>query len=102
MSLFFLVAVGKKVEKIGKKKGCENVGKWVQSIKNNNHVHWCASSSNGDPELVKEKWLSIVNHIANRHEGHGTRFPKCLHDEIDRIWLDPGKYCSSISLTFPA
>nr|XP_034319417.1 uncharacterized protein LOC105325318 [Crassostrea gigas]XP_034319418.1 uncharacterized protein LOC105325318 [Crassostrea gigas] len=78
----------KKLETVGKKK-CELVGDWARSV--SNHLYWCASSSDGDGELVSEKWLSVLNHITNVHEGHGQRFPKCLHGELeDRDWIKEG------------
>lgn len=78
----------KKLETVGKKK-CELVGEWARSV--SNHLYWCASSSDGIGELVSEKWLSVLNHITNVHEGHGQRFPKCLHGELeDRNWIKKG------------
>ena len=78
------------MEAIGKKKGCGDILLWVQSIKN--HIYWCAASSGDDKDLVKEKWISIVNHLINIHEGHGELFPTCQHDKIDRQWLEPGNF----------
>ena len=46
-------------------------------------------SSDGDSELVRAKWLSIIRHIANIHEGHGDLYPACHHEEINRQWLNP-------------
>lgn len=63
--------IGKKVEKIGKKKKSSEVLYWLQSIKN--HVYWCASSSNGDEDLVEEKLMSLFNHLLDVHKGHGKR-----------------------------
>lgn len=62
--------VYKKLETVGKKKKCELVGDWARSV--SNHLYWCASSSDGDGELVSEKWLSVLNHITDVHEGHGN------------------------------
>jgi hypothetical protein len=45
--------VYKKVCELGKKRGHETVLQWAQSI--SNHVYWCAATSNGDPELVRQK-----------------------------------------------
>ena len=57
-----------------------------------NHLYWCAASSDGDWEMVKQKWLSILNHIANVHEGHGDKFPRCQHGELEeRSWMTKGK-----------
>ena len=42
--------------------------------------------------MVKQKWLSILNHIANVHEGHGDKFPRCQHGELEeRSWMTKGK-----------
>ena len=47
----------------------------------------------GTGEMVSEKWMSIFNHITYVHEGHGKRFPKCIHGELgDRDWIKKGKY----------
>ena len=67
----------KKLLAVAKRAGYGVIKGWAKSI--SNHLYWCASSSGGDQDLVRQKWLSIGNHVANIHEGHGTRFPKCLH-----------------------
>ncbi|KAJ8310179.1 hypothetical protein KUTeg_012044 [Tegillarca granosa] len=54
----------------GKVKGCEIISLWSMSIIN--HLYWCAARSNGDGELVEQKWTSILNHFTNVHEGHGN------------------------------
>ena len=88
--LLLFTAIGKKVELIGKKKGKSKVLEWAQSIKS--HVYWCAASSNGNGALVKEKWLSILNHIVDQHTGHGTMYKDCPHEQIKREWLKKGRY----------
>ena len=88
--LLLFTAIGKKVELIGKKKGNSKVLEWAQSIKN--HVYWCAASSNGNGALVKEKWLSSLNHIVDQHTGHGTIYEDCPHEKIKREWLKKGRY----------
>lgn len=40
----------KKLDNVGKKKKCELVGDWARSV--SNHLYWCASSCDGDGELV--------------------------------------------------
>lgn len=50
-------------------------------------------SSNGDGQMVYEKWLSILNHVCNIHEGHGENFQKCEHGDVDeRDWIKKGNY----------
>ncbi|XP_078340505.1 uncharacterized protein LOC144617479 [Crassostrea virginica] len=81
--------VFKKLETSGKKKMCKQVADWARSV--SNQLYWCAASSDGDGEMVSEKWLSNLNHITNVNEGHGERFPKFLHGELeDRDWIKKG------------
>ena len=70
---------------IGKKKGNSKVLEWVQSVKN--HAYWCAASSDGIGTRVKEKWLSMLNHIIDKHTDHGTVYKDCPHYKITRDWL---------------
>lgn len=85
----FCPGIYKKLEAAGKKKGCEKVKAWARSV--SNHLYWCVASSEGDGELVKQKWLSILNHVANIHEGHGDKFPQCEHEPLeDRLWMIKG------------
>lgn len=80
--------VYKKLEQIGKKKtkGFAVIGRWAKSA--SNHIYWCAASSHGDAEMVQQKWQSILNHVANIHEGHCPKFPTCEHDAVDdREWI---------------
>lgn len=91
MKFFILLGVYKKLEAAGRKKGCKKVKDWARSV--SNHMYWCASSSGGDGELVQQKWLSILNHVTNVHEGHGDKFPKCEHGDLeDRDWMKKGNY----------
>ena len=59
-----------------------------------NHFWWCCSSCNGNPGELKEKWLSLLYHIANRHEWEDCKiFKKCQHhtllydESIRKPWL---------------
>ena len=66
---------------LAKQKECDVIGKWEKSVIN--HLYWCVSSSAADDQtLIKAKWLSIVNHVHNKHTGHGKKFPKCLHKRL--------------------
>ncbi|KAH3794544.1 hypothetical protein DPMN_033407 [Dreissena polymorpha] len=73
---------------LGKKKTCELVGQWAQSIAN--HLYYCAASSAGNGDMVVARWMSIGNHVSDIHEGHGDLFPKCLHSPIQRNWIKKG------------
>ena len=78
----------KKLDAVGKKKSELCVCGPDQLA---NHTYWCAMSSNGDGELVLQKWCSIFNPDANVHEGHGPSFPNCEHgNSEDRDWIRQG------------
>ncbi len=90
--------LAKKIDALSKRPKCADAGKWTRSIVN--HVYWCASTSNGDQDLLLAKWDSVVNHICNIHDGHSDLFPKCLHGPLDdeedpRDWMQPG-LCSNL------
>jgi solute carrier family 8 (sodium/calcium exchanger) len=88
--MILVLGVKTKLATLSKKRGCEKVGKWLQSI--SNHLYFCAATSGGDGEMVEQKWLSVLNHITNKHEGHGRKFPKCTHTLIERDWINAGQY----------
>lgn len=86
--------VTKKLRAVSKKKGSEKLGEWIPSI--TNHFWWSIETCNGDADTLKEKWLSITNHVVNRHDFPSNQFFKnCQHGELDestrrKKWLTPG------------
>ena len=91
---FCCAAITKKLTKLTNKNKMEIVALWRKSIIN--HLHWVAASTpNGDGQTMLAKWLSLLNHIVNRHEMHGDLlFPTCLHgplqDDSNKLWFTPG------------
>ena len=80
----------KKLEGHAKKRAMETIRPWIKSI--SAHLYWAATSSGNDGELKRDKWKSVTRHIANIHEGHSERFPRCAHGQIDeREWMVEGK-----------
>lgn len=58
-------------------------------------MYWCAASTKeGDGNIMEAKWLSIGNHIHNRHRGHGQLFPKCLHKTLKHRKLLKARKCA--------
>ena len=103
--LFVLcAALRKKLEKASKLKDCDLIGRWKKSVIN--HLYWSAvSTPDGNGELIKAKWLSVVNHIHNKHKGHGRIFPVCKHKRLGRRarkieWFKPRKYAKILTLFF--
>ena len=89
--------VTKKLCKKAKKKGNEQLSKWIQAV--SHHLWWSAQTCNGDPELLQEKWLSTLQHVVNKHKWRkatGKMFHKCAHGKLSRSkvrktkWLKPG------------
>ena len=77
---------------MAKEKECELIREWMKSVIN--HLYWSAvSTPSGDGEKIKAKWLSLDNHIHNKHSGHGKVFPKCEHGRLPRRgrkkWFKP-------------
>ena len=90
--------VTKKLSKKAKKKGCEELTAWIQCISNN--LWWCAATCNGQAEVLREKWLSMLEHIVNKHTWKSSpKFQfvkKCGHAVMSRrekksiTWLKKG------------
>ena len=73
--------VTKKLSKKAKKKSCAELAPWIQSV--SNHLWWSIQTCGGNPEVLKEKWESIVNHVANVHQWRkGKHFRKCAHHKL--------------------
>ena len=64
---------------------------WIRSIIN--HFWWSCATCNKDEELLREKWISILNHVANIHEWEGcSKYNKCSHEPLTqkRKWICKG------------
>ncbi|KAL1471345.1 hypothetical protein MTO96_039994, partial [Rhipicephalus appendiculatus] len=84
-----------------KSRGCEAIGLWIKSI--NNHLYFSVKAGGGDGDMAVAIWLSILNHLKDKHKGHSVLYPKCQHNKLEaRKWLRPGtdaydKVCSILS-----
>lgn len=84
-------SICKKVIKAGRDKGMQKLAKWVKGIRR--HLYWCVMSTRqGFGALIAAKWVSIMRHMANKHDGHeNPLFPACAHQELERRkWLKIG------------
>lgn len=88
-------SIVKKLTKKAKKKFNQELSLWIKST--SNHLWWSVATCNGDANLLREKWISIVYHAANRHRWAGCKkFKKCAHHPVSRKekksvqWLKPG------------
>ena len=86
----------KKLDAAAKQKGCEIIGNWRRSIIN--HLYWCVSSTpDGDTETILAKWLSLEDHVHNKHRHKDKKFPKCAHGKLrgqdrKKKWFKRRKY----------
>ena len=75
--------IKKKVAKLAKKKSCRDLNEWIKAIVN--HFWWCCASCGGDTDNLKEKWISILYHISDRHTWKGGKtFKKCQHKKLTK------------------
>ena len=74
--------------KLRKKRDCQQVSLWIKAIIN--HLWWCCASSIDNEELIREKWLSMLNHIRGIHFWEDNKLVhKCEHGQLDQKlkWL---------------
>ena len=94
------------IDSLAKKKDYAVVSKWKKSMVN--HMFWCAASTDDDDDedLKEAKWLSINNHIMNKHLGHESPlFSQCLHGRLHsrerkKKWLKPGSLCLMLNIIY--
>ena len=66
---------------LAKQKDFKLVGEWERSMVN--HIYWCVLSTPcGDGDAVVAKWLSLENHIHNKHGGHSKLYANCTHGRL--------------------
>ena len=77
----FTAGFRKKLEAAAKQKDCGIIGNWQRSIIN--HLYWCvASTMDGDTDTILAKWLSLDNHVHNKHTHSDIKFPMCVHGSL--------------------
>jgi hypothetical protein len=75
--------IKKKLSKMAKKKECQELNQWIKAIIN--HFWWCSASCNGNAEELKEKWVSILYHITDRHRWEdGVIYKRCQHKKLSK------------------
>ena len=66
-----------------KKTPCKIIEKWIKSI--GNHLWWCCATCEEDEELLREKWISVLFHVQNKHKWTGhEEFKKCVHPRLTK------------------
>ena len=74
---------------------------WIKSIIN--HFWWCCASCKGDPKELKEKWVSILHHITDRHDWEGSDiYTKCQHKKLTKKERACKPFLKQTSLAYKA
>ena len=84
-----------------KKTSCKIIEKWIRSI--GNHLWWACATCEGDSELLREKWISVLFHIQNKHKWTGCKkFIKCQHPRLTKKQIKAKEWISPKSEAFEA
>ncbi|XP_077531565.1 uncharacterized protein LOC144143607 isoform X2 [Haemaphysalis longicornis] len=79
----------KKLLAASKSKGCDAIALWCESIVN--HIYHAVQVGAGDADLAEAVWLSVLNHIKDKHDGHSALYDRCKHGDLKpRKWIYPG------------
>lgn len=73
--------LSKKLSAAGKKAQCQSVAKWSKSICN--HLWWSAANCDGNPDILKESFVSIIHHVCNVHVFPGNYITSCSHSRLE-------------------
>ncbi|KAG0410667.1 hypothetical protein HPB47_012223 [Ixodes persulcatus] len=80
----------KELTAASKRAGCQDLQIWIQTA--TNHMYWSARAAGGDKKLLIDIWLSMHNHVINKHSGHEGTYGRCLHGDMPeptRQWMNP-------------
>lgn len=84
------------MDALGLQKDCDLVLKWKPGIIR--HLYWCAATTpDGNPDVMEAKWVSITEHIRNKHtDFQSEHYRQCSHGvlvgrERKKKWMKIGK-----------
>ena len=81
--------IKKKLVKAGKKKNLEIIKDWIKSIIN--HFWWCCKTCAGSADVLRERWMSLMFHISNKHRWVGYKhFKRCEHKKLTKSEIKKG------------
>ncbi|XP_069824413.1 uncharacterized protein [Dendropsophus ebraccatus] len=88
-------SVGNEVLMAAKQKDCEILHQWLEAIRN--HLWWSSCTCCKNPDLLIQKWKSIIQHVTNIHEWDGDSDCRACHhpplpeDVVNSTnWLERG------------
>ncbi|KAM8939385.1 uncharacterized protein RCH25_053012 [Pelodytes ibericus] len=90
----FAKCLHKKLVTESSKKSCKALSRWVQPIVN--HFWWSAQTCKGNPDLLREKFTSVLKHVVNVHKWEdGELYHACTHQHLSEEekreipWINP-------------
>ena len=97
----FIKSTCKRIRKAAKNKDCGLLAEWLPSI--SRHFWWAVATSEGNHELPREKWTSVLYHIVNRHSWAGAKFFKrCAHKPLTLEQRRKKKWLKADTVAFTA
>ncbi|XP_049516299.1 uncharacterized protein LOC125942187 [Dermacentor silvarum] len=83
--------LNKKLLQAEKSTGCVAIGLWTRSIVN--HLYFSVQCGNGNSDLAVAVWMSVMNHVQDKHHGHSLLYDRCQHGNLEpRKWIFPGTH----------
>ncbi|KAH9364681.1 hypothetical protein HPB48_015315 [Haemaphysalis longicornis] len=76
----------KKLLAASKSKGCDAIALWCESIVN--HIYHAVQVGAGDADLAEAVWLSVLNHIKDKHDGHSALYDRCKHGDLKPRYIE--------------
>ncbi|KAM4017421.1 uncharacterized protein ACNLHF_007047 [Anomaloglossus baeobatrachus] len=70
-------SIGNEVLLAAKQKDCEVLYEWVKAIRN--HIWWSSCTCCKNPDMLIQKWKSVLHHVTNVHEWGGDSDCKACH-----------------------
>lgn len=85
----------KKLKDASRLRFCASIRPWIRNIYG--HFLWSIQTSENNQDLLREKWLSVLHHIVNKHSWEeGCLYKQCEHEDLSQktlretLWLKPG------------
>lgn len=91
VSFFHFAGLNKKLLQAAKSTSCTAIGPWSRSLVN--HLYFSVKRGDGNGDLAVAVWLSMMNHIQDKHDGHSLQYERCQHGDLEpRKWIFPGAF----------
>lgn len=75
-------------------KDCDDLKDWIKPI--TSHLWWCAQNCENDPNILREKWISSIYHVTNKHDwrrlGVFEHVTRCEHAPLSRAEMKKKKW----------